>query len=133
VAFVDRTLTCVECGQEFTFTADDQEFHSRKGYQEPKRCPTCRAARRTGNGGGRGGGGGGYSSRPMYDAVCDNAGALPAAAGQACLLQRLLRQGEAGPRPRRRRGRPLVDGADHRKRAGLPPRRGACSIAGCFR
>jgi CxxC-x17-CxxC domain-containing protein len=67
-------LTCVECGQEFTFTADDQEFHASKGYQEPKRCPNCRAARRQSNGGGRGGGGGGFSSRPMYDAVCDNCG-----------------------------------------------------------
>lgn len=75
MAFADRTLTCVECGQEFTFTADDQEFHASKGYQEPKRCPNCRAARRAGDGGGRGGGGGGFSSRPMYDAVCDNCGA----------------------------------------------------------
>ena len=74
MAFVDRMLTCVECGQEFTFTADDQDFHARKGYQEPKRCPNCRAARRQSNGGGRGGGGGGFSSRPMYDAVCDNCG-----------------------------------------------------------
>jgi len=72
VAYADRTLTCVECGSEFTFTADDQEFHARKGYQEPKRCPSCRQSRRSD----RGGGGGGYGgSRQMYDAVCDNCGA----------------------------------------------------------
>jgi CxxC-x17-CxxC domain-containing protein len=71
VAYTDRTLTCVECGAEFTFTADDQEFHARKGYQEPKRCPNCRQARRSD----RGGGGGGYGgARQMYDAVCDNCG-----------------------------------------------------------
>ena len=71
MAYTDRTLTCVECGAEFTFTADDQEFHARKGYQEPKRCPNCRQARRSD----RGGGGGGYGgARQMYDAVCDNCG-----------------------------------------------------------
>jgi CxxC-x17-CxxC domain-containing protein len=73
VAYTDRTLNCVECGAEFVFTADDQEFHARKGYQEPKRCPNCRQARRQDRGGG--GGGGGYGgSRQMYDAVCDNCG-----------------------------------------------------------
>ena len=72
MAYTDRTLTCVECGASFTFTADDQEFHARKGYQEPKRCPSCRQARRQDRGGGGGGGYGG--SRQMYDAVCDNCG-----------------------------------------------------------
>jgi len=72
VAYTDRTLTCVECGGSFTFTADDQEFHARKGYQEPKRCPSCRQARRQDRGGGGGGGYGG--ARQMYDAVCDNCG-----------------------------------------------------------
>lgn len=71
MAYADRTLTCVECNSEFTFTADDQEFHARKGYQEPKRCPSCRQARRQD----RGGGGGSYGgSRQMFDAVCDNCG-----------------------------------------------------------
>jgi CxxC-x17-CxxC domain-containing protein len=83
VAYADRTLTCAECGSEFTFTADDQEFHAKKGYQDPKRCPNCRAARRAGGGGGGygggsygGGGGGGYSRAPrqMYTATCDNCG-----------------------------------------------------------
>ncbi len=73
MAYEDRTLTCVECGAEFTFTADDQEFHATRGYQEPKRCPTCRQARRSQRGGGGGYGGGG--ARTMYDAVCANCGA----------------------------------------------------------
>jgi CxxC-x17-CxxC domain-containing protein len=73
VAYADRTLTCVECEQEFTFTADDQEFHASKGYQEPKRCPNCRQARRSGGGGG--GRGGSYGGpRQMYDAVCGSCG-----------------------------------------------------------
>lgn len=73
MAYEDRTLTCVECGSEFTFTADDQEFHASRGYQEPKRCPDCRRSRRDDRGGG-GGGGGGYGSRTMYDAVCGSCG-----------------------------------------------------------
>jgi CxxC-x17-CxxC domain-containing protein len=72
VAYADRALTCVECGSEFTFTADDQEFHARKGYQEPKRCPNCRQSRRSDRGGGGGGGYGG--SREMHDAVCAQCG-----------------------------------------------------------
>lgn len=52
MTYQDRYLTCVQCGSEFTFSADDQEFHSSRGYQDPKRCPSCRAARRNGQGGG---------------------------------------------------------------------------------
>ena len=75
MGFADRTLTCADCGTEFTFTADDQEFHSKKGYQDPKRCPDCRRARRS-DSGGYGGGGGGYGRAPrqMFTATCDSCG-----------------------------------------------------------
>ena len=56
---MDKTLTCQDCGTSFTFTDDDQRYHAEKGYSEPKRCPSCRAARRTSGGGGGGGYGGG--------------------------------------------------------------------------
>ena len=91
--YTDRQLTCVDCGAEFVFTADDQEFHASRGFtNEPKRCPDCRRARKSargdtggsyggGGGGGYGGGssyggGGGYSSGPrqMYPATCANCG-----------------------------------------------------------
>ncbi len=61
MSFQPKTLTCVECQGQFEFTVEEQEFHAKKGYaNEPKRCPTCREARRRegGGGGGRGGGGG---------------------------------------------------------------------------
>ena len=79
MSYTDRTLTCVECGAEFTFSAEDQEYHASRGFtNEPKRCPACRAARRGGGGGGGGGGygGGGYSSGPrqMYPVVCAECG-----------------------------------------------------------
>jgi CxxC-x17-CxxC domain-containing protein len=72
VSLEDRTLTCVDCGQQFTFSADDQEFHAKRGYQDPKRCPSCRQARRSDAG--RTGGGYGGAPRQMYDAVCANCG-----------------------------------------------------------
>ena len=33
MVFQDRTLTCVECGTSFTFSADDQQFHSERDIQ----------------------------------------------------------------------------------------------------
>jgi CxxC-x17-CxxC domain-containing protein len=45
----DRSIVCRDCGNEFTFTAGEQEFYAGKGLtNEPGRCPTCRAARRGG-------------------------------------------------------------------------------------
>ncbi|TMC00489.1 MAG: zinc-binding protein [Chloroflexi bacterium] len=79
MSFEDRTLTCQDCGQPFTFTADDQQYHREKGYtNEPKRCPSCRQNRRSSNyggGGGYGSSGGGYGGRrEMHDAVCAQCG-----------------------------------------------------------
>ncbi len=77
MAYEDRNLTCVECNSEFVFGADDQDFHAQRGYEDPKRCPSCRQARRGGGGGGGygGGGGGGYGGdRQMYDATCASCG-----------------------------------------------------------
>lgn len=45
--FQDKTLTCKDCGQEFVFTAGEQEFYQEKGFQnEPQRCKACRDARK---------------------------------------------------------------------------------------
>lgn len=77
MAYTDKTLTCQDCGQSFTFSADDQEFFATKGYTEPKRCPACRQARKAERGGGGGGGGGGRgfrSYRELYPAVCAECG-----------------------------------------------------------
>jgi CxxC-x17-CxxC domain-containing protein len=76
VPFTDKTLTCADCGQEFLFSADDQEFYSTRGFSEPKRCRSCRAQRRSDR---EGGDMGGYSRPPrqereMFDVVCSNCG-----------------------------------------------------------
>jgi CxxC-x17-CxxC domain-containing protein len=45
--YTDRSLTCVDCGQEFSFTAGEQEFYAQRGFTEsPKRCPSCRQIRK---------------------------------------------------------------------------------------
>jgi CxxC-x17-CxxC domain-containing protein len=47
MAFEEKQLHCVECGATFPFTVEEQTFFESKGYtNEPKRCPTCRDARR---------------------------------------------------------------------------------------
>ena len=45
--YEDKTLTCKECGNEFVFTAGEQEFYAEKGFEnEPQRCKECRQARK---------------------------------------------------------------------------------------
>ena len=64
--YEDKTLTCQDCGQPFTSSAHDQSYHAMKGFtNEPKRCNSCRQARRSERNGGYG-----QSSHEMYPAVC---------------------------------------------------------------
>ena len=71
MSFQDKTLTCRDCGQQFIWTAGEQEFYQSRGLQNaPSRCPSCRAARRSSQGMGGGGGG----PREMFTAVCSNCG-----------------------------------------------------------
>ena len=45
--FVDETLVCKECGNEFVFTAGEQKFYKEKGFMnEPKSCKPCRDAKK---------------------------------------------------------------------------------------
>ena len=38
----DITIKCKDCGEEFTFSAEEQEFYKSKGFQQPIRCKSCR-------------------------------------------------------------------------------------------
>lgn len=50
--FVDKMLTCRECGNEFVWTAGEQQFYSEKGLvNTPSRCADCRRQRRASSGG----------------------------------------------------------------------------------
>ena len=64
--YEDKTLVCKDCGNEFVFTAGEQEFYAEKGFvNEPQRCKACRSARKAAARG----------PREMHDAVCANCGA----------------------------------------------------------
>ncbi|HVB76300.1 MAG TPA: zinc-ribbon domain containing protein [Candidatus Nitrosotalea sp.] len=69
--FVDRVLTCRDCGREFVFTSGEQEFYQSRGLtNEPRRCPDCRTARRASDGGAV------RPPREMHDVICSNCGKL---------------------------------------------------------
>lgn len=73
--FEDKVLVCRDCGQEFVFSAREQEFYAEKGFQnEPGRCPSCRQARKQASTG-RSSGGYARPQRQMYPAVCASCGA----------------------------------------------------------
>lgn len=37
-----KFITCVQCENEFEFTAGEQKYFRDKGFDDPKRCPVCR-------------------------------------------------------------------------------------------
>ncbi|KJS17272.1 MAG: zinc-binding protein [Peptococcaceae bacterium BRH_c4b] len=70
--FQDKTLTCKDCGSDFTFSASEQDFFAEKGFtNEPGRCPACRAARKATS---RGNSGYSRQERQMYDVTCSACG-----------------------------------------------------------
>src|ERR1700687_1399706 len=41
--FQDKALTCIDCGNDFVFTAGEQLFfHDKQFKNEPKRCKACK-------------------------------------------------------------------------------------------
>jgi CxxC-x17-CxxC domain-containing protein len=66
--YQDEILKCRDCGEDFVFTARDQEFFAEKGFtNKPVRCKNCRNARRNDGDGRR-------PAREMHDAVCAQCG-----------------------------------------------------------
>ncbi len=66
MAFEDKTLGCADCGQEFVFTAGEQEFYEQRGLlNEPRRCPDCRQAKKRQR----------MGPREMHKAICAGCGA----------------------------------------------------------
>jgi CxxC-x17-CxxC domain-containing protein len=73
MSFQDKSIQCSDCGATFTFSIEEQEFFQSRGYtNEPKRCPSCRQARKTER---YGNDGPGYRTRrQMFPAVCADCG-----------------------------------------------------------
>ncbi|HBK69558.1 MAG TPA: zinc-binding protein [Firmicutes bacterium] len=66
--YQDKTLTCRDCGNDFVFSASEQEFFAEKGFtNEPGRCPECRVARKQQRNGYQ-------TQREMHPATCASCG-----------------------------------------------------------
>ena len=66
MAFQDKQLVCRDCGKNFTWTASEQEFYQKKGFEnEPVRCPDCRALKKARMNGG---------DRPSFEIKCAECG-----------------------------------------------------------
>jgi CxxC-x17-CxxC domain-containing protein len=82
MSFQVKILSCCDCEREFNFSADEQESFQIKGFlNDPKRCPACRATRKSNRVGTIGntinsyGNNNGYlSPRQMFPAVCSDCG-----------------------------------------------------------
>ncbi len=73
MSYVDKSLTCSDCGATFTFSAAEQETFAARGYtNEPKRCLPCREARKSERN--TQSGGGFRSTRQMFPAKCAECG-----------------------------------------------------------
>jgi len=74
VAFSNQTIKCKDCGTDFTWTAEEQEFYQQKGFNPPLRCKDCRAKARANFNGGQGGA---RQSFPITCSECGNQDTVP--------------------------------------------------------
>lgn len=77
--YTDKILRCSDCGQEFAFSAAEQEFYASRSFTEPRRCSSCRAIRKAARGDSAGSSGGyngssSYGTRELFTATCANCG-----------------------------------------------------------
>ena len=79
--YTDKILVCADCEQQFVFTASEQDFYAQRGFTDPKRCSSCRNARKVARPEGGAGRSGGFSSggyergpREMFPATCSKCG-----------------------------------------------------------
>ncbi len=48
--YVSRILVCTECGEEFVFTADAQEYLADRGFtNDPRKCKACHISAKRGS------------------------------------------------------------------------------------
>ena len=41
-----KIIRCQDCYNKFVFTVKQQQMYSEKGWQDPIRCPSCRARKK---------------------------------------------------------------------------------------
>ncbi len=75
MSFEEKQIQCSDCGATFAFSAEEQELFKTKGYtNEPKRCPTCRQARKSERNVGVGSSSRYEPQRQMFPAKCAECG-----------------------------------------------------------
>ncbi len=77
MSYQDKSIQCSDCNTAFTFSAEEQEQFASRGYtNEPKRCPSCRQARKAQqNGSGNSSYSSSYAPRhEMFPAKCAECG-----------------------------------------------------------
>ena len=63
--YEDKTLVCKDCGNEFVFSAGEQQFYAEKGFlNKPKACKACRDAKKNA----------GRAPREYFTTVCAQCG-----------------------------------------------------------
>lgn len=68
--YEDKTIVCRDCGEEFVFSAGEQEYYAERGFvNEPKSCKACRAKNKNRNREQNG-------EREMFEAVCAECGGV---------------------------------------------------------
>jgi CxxC-x17-CxxC domain-containing protein len=136
----DQSINCVDCGQQFLFTAGEQAFYASKGLTNaPTRCKACREARKQhrseapraprGRSGPAQGGPARSAPRELHAVVCADCGAgtqvpfLPVADRPVyckdCYEAHRPERAAGGRPPRGRRAGP-PEGAPHEGHAGRP-------------
>ena len=71
MSFQDKSIQCYDCGVTFTFGVEEQELFQSKGYSNaPKRCPSCRQARKSQRYGNTSNG----ARRQMFPVTCTECG-----------------------------------------------------------
>ncbi len=65
--YTDKIIKCKECGEDFVFTAGEQQFYADKGFDsEPSRCRRCRNRGKSVSGD--------EHKKVMYEIVCSKCG-----------------------------------------------------------
>jgi CxxC-x17-CxxC domain-containing protein len=75
MSFKEKRLYCIDCKQYFSFSIEEQEFHAAQGFiNEPRRCKSCRQAKKSDHTEIETHGEDNSSQRQMFPVVCTKCG-----------------------------------------------------------
>jgi CxxC-x17-CxxC domain-containing protein len=75
MSFKEKRLYCIDCKQYFSFSIEEQEFHAAQGFiNEPRRCKSCRQAKKSDHTEIETHGEDNSSQRQMFPVICTKCG-----------------------------------------------------------